>query len=51
MLYQLSYDHHEAMKCATPAAKFHHHFPPLRWSSCVRVALASDLVTTDSVVS
>ena len=51
MLCQLSYDHHEGMKCATRAAKFHHEFRPSSRSDRVRVAVLSDLVTTDSVVS
>ncbi len=51
MLCQLSYDHHEGMKCATPASKFHHAFRPVRRSGRIRVTLLSDLVTTDSVVS
>ena len=51
MLYQLSYDHHEAMKCAIPASQFHHAFVLPRRSIRVRVAVPNDLVTTDSVVS
>ena len=51
MLYQLSYDHHEGMKCAIRAANFHHDSRPPSRSDRVRVAHLSDVVTTDSVVS
>ena len=50
MLYQLSYDHHEAMKCATRAMNFHYDFVPHSRSCHVRVAIFHVLVTTDSVV-
>ena len=41
MLYQLSYDHHEAMKCAIHVEKFHHDFEPPTGSGSARVAVYS----------
>ena len=41
MLYQLSYDHHEVLKCAIPAANFHHGIRPPSRSGRVRATVRS----------